>query len=205
MPVFTVGLTGGIASGKTLATDAFISLGVPVLDADAVARDVVQPGTAALEQIAKTFGADYLQQDGLLNRAKLRQRVFSHPAELKKLEAITHTDIRERLRAWRDAQTALYCVLSVPILIESGMDALVNRILVVDAPVEIQLQRLTQRDGVSAALAQQMLAAQTSREQRLQRAHDVIENQGSKSQLQAAVQKLHHFYLELARSGARPG
>lgn len=198
MPVFTVGLTGGIASGKSLAADAFISLGVPVLDADAVARDVVQPGTAALEQIAKTFGADYLQQDGLLNRAKLRQRVFNHPADLKKLEAITHADIRERLRAWRDAQTAIYCVLSVPILIESGMDALVDRILVVDAPVETQLQRLTQRDGVSAALAQQMLAAQTSREQRLQRAHDVIENGGSKSQLQAAVLKLHHFYLELA-------
>ena len=200
MPVFTIGLTGGIASGKTLAADAFTTLGVPVLDADVVAREVVQPGTTALEQIKNVFGADYVQQDGLLNRAKLRQRVFSHPAELKKLEAITHADIRERLRAWRDAQTASYCLLSVPILIESGMDALVDRILVVDVPAEIQLQRLTERDGIPQALAQQMLSAQAPRAQRLQRAHDVIENGGSKDQLRAAVQKLHGLYLELAKS-----
>lgn len=203
-PVLTVGLTGGIASGKTLAADAFIALGVPLLEGDEVAREVVQPGTAALEQIRKTFGAGYVRPDGQLDRAKLRQLVFAHPAELKKLEAITHADIRERLRDWRDAQTAAYCVLSVPILIESGMDALVDRILVVDAPPETQLQRLTARDGVSEPLARQMLAAQAPRELRLKRAHDVIENGGSKEQLRAAVQSLHRRYLELARTHSRP-
>lgn len=200
MSVFTVGLTGGIASGKTLAADAFMALDVPLLEGDAVAREVVLPGSPALEQIKKTFGANYIQQDGQLDRTQLRQRVFGHPAELKKLEAITHPHIRQRLIAWRDAQTAAYCVLSVPILIESGMDALVDRILVVDVPAETQLQRLRERDGVSDALARRMLDAQATREQRLQRAHDVIENRGSKSELRAAVRKLHHFYLELANS-----
>lgn len=202
-PVFTVGLTGGIASGKTLAAEAFLALDVPLLEGDAVAREVVLPGTPALERIKKTFGADYIQQDGQLDRARLRQRVFEHPADLKKLEVITHPPIRERLRAWRDAQTAAYCVLSVPILIESGMDALVDRILLVDVPSETQLQRLRERDDISDTLAQQMIKAQAPREQRLRRAHDVIENRGSKDQLRAALHKLHRFYLELAHSGAR--
>ncbi len=202
-PVLAIGLTGGIASGKTLAAEAFLALGMPLLEGDAVAREVVQPGTAALQRIKKIFGADYIRKDGQLDRARLRRRVFGHPAELKKLEAITHPLIRERLRTWRDAQTAAYCVLSVPILIESGMDALVDRVLVVDVPAEIQLQRLRERDDVSDALAQQMIKAQATREQRLHRAHDVIENRGSREQLRIAVQKLHRFYLELARNGMR--
>jgi dephospho-CoA kinase len=203
MSVFTVGLTGGIASGKTLAADAFHALQVPLLEGDAVAREVVQPGTPALEQIKKTFGAGLIQPDGQLDRARLRQRVFAQPAELRKLEAITHPPIRERLRAWRDAQTADYCVLSVPILIESGMDTMVDRILVVDVPAETQLQRLRERDGIPDALARQMLAAQAPREQRLRRADDVIENCGSMDDVRNAVQRLHRFYLELARSGKR--
>lgn len=201
--VFTIGLTGGIASGKTLVGDAFVALGVPLLEGDVVAREVVQPGTTALEQIKKAFGASYIRPDGQLDRARLRQLVFAHPAELKKLEAITHADIRERLRSWRDAQSADYCVLSVPILIESGMDSLTDRVLAVDVLPETQLQRLTERDGIHDTLARQMLSAQATREQRLARAHDVIDNRGTIEQLRSAVQTLHRFYLELAHSGTR--
>lgn len=202
MPALTIGLTGGIASGKTLAADAFLALGVPLLEGDVVAREVVQPGTPALAQIRAAFGPGYLLPDGTLDRAKLRQRVFAHPDDLKQLEQITHPAIRRRLEDWRDAQTAPYCILSVPILIESGMDALVHRVLVVDAPPETQLQRLQARDGIGETLARQMLAAQASREKRLRRADDVIENSGSPENLRATVGQLHLKYLDLARVAA---
>lgn len=197
-----IGLTGGIASGKSLAAQTFIELGVPLLEADLVAREVVAPGTAALARIKAEFGSEYLLGDGNLDRARLRRRVFADPAELKRLEQITHPAIRRRLTEWRDAQTAPYCVLSVPILIESGMDALVDRVLVIDTPVEAQLQRLLVRDKVSDTLARQMLAAQASREQRLARADDVIVNSGTPEELRRAIRALHARYLTLPQVAA---
>lgn len=197
MSQLTIGLTGGIASGKTLVADAFIALGVPVLDADQVARDVVAPGEPALAQIAAAFGADALQADGRLDRRRMRERVFADPAELRRLEAITHPAIRARMRAWRDAQTTPYCILSVAILVESPrMRDLVDRVLVVDVPVATQLARLTARDSVGATLAQQMIAAQASREQRLAAADEVIANNGTVEQTRAAVAALHRRYTE---------
>lgn len=197
MSQLTIGLTGGIASGKTLVADAFIALGVPVLDADQVARDVVAPGEPALAQIAAAFGADALQADGTLDRRRMRERVFADPAELRRLEAITHPAIRARMRAWRDAQTTPYCILSVAILVESPrMRDLVDRVLVVDVPVATQLARLTARDSVGATLAQQMIAAQASREQRLAAADEVIANDGTVEQTRAAVAALHRRYTE---------
>jgi dephospho-CoA kinase len=201
MPRLTVGLTGGIASGKSLVADCFAKLDVPVLDADQVSRDVVAPPSPALEQIAARFGRQALLPDGTLHRRWLRKRVFGDPQALRDLEAITHPLIRERLRRWRDAQTAPYSILSVPILIEGGFDRLVDRILVVDASEEQQRQRLMDRDGSSAALANQIIAAQASRAQRLAAADDVIDNSGDGHGVPALVGELHHFYQQLAASG----
>lgn len=202
--MLTVGLTGGIASGKSLAAAAFAALGAPVLNADLVAREVVAPGSPGLRQIQDRFGAGFLTATGELDRRRMREHVFADTAARRALEAITHPLIRARLLQWRDAQRAPYCVLDVPILVESGLDALVDRILVVDAPVEMQIQRLVARDGIDQALAERMLAAQASREQRLARADDVILNAGTPDAVHEAVGRLHELYLRLAEGAERP-
>jgi dephospho-CoA kinase len=201
--VLTVGLTGGIASGKSTVAGALRALGVPVLDADQVAREVVARGTPAFERIREAFGPGYLAADGGLDRARLRQHVFANPEARRTLERITHPAIRERLAAWRDAQRGPYCVLEVSILVESGMDALVDRVLVVDAPEAAQVERLRRRDRVGEDAARQVLAAQATRQQRLARADDVVTNAGTLDGLRAAAARLHAFYLELVRDGRR--
>jgi dephospho-CoA kinase len=201
--VLTVGLTGGIASGKSTVADALRALGAPVLDADQVAREVVARGAPALARIREAFGAEYLTAEGELDRAKMRRHVFASPEARRALERITHPAIRERLAAWRDAQGGPYCVLEVSILVESGMDALVDRVLVVDADEAAQVERLRHRDRVGEEAARQVLAAQATRQQRLARADDVIANAGTVDALRAAAGRLHAFYLELARAGRR--
>ena len=193
-----IGLTGGIASGKSTVGDQFIALGVPLLDGDHVAREVVAPPSPALAAIAEHFGAEYLQADGSLDRRRLRERVFADNAARRELEAITHPLIRQRILSWRQAQTAPYCILSVAILVESGMDRLVDRILVVDVPQETQYQRLVLRDGIAEALARQMIAAQASRNQRLSRADDLIDNTHPPQALLSQVERLHRLYMQLA-------
>ena len=197
-----IGLTGGIASGKSTVGNLFIGLGVPLLDGDDVAREVVAPPSPALAAIAAHFGAEYLLADGSLDRRRLRQRVFAEPAARRELEAITHPLIRRRILDWREAQTAPYCILSVAILVESGMDQLVDRILVVDVPQAAQFERLVTRDGIAEPLAQQMIAAQASRAERLARADDVIDNTGPPQSLAPQVARLHQLYLKMA--AARP-
>lgn len=199
----TVGLTGGIASGKSLAASAFAALGVPVLNADLVAREVVAPGTPGLAQIRERFGAEFLTPSGELDRRRMREHVFGNVAERRALEQITHPAIRTRLLEWRDAQAAPYCILDVPILVESGMDALVDRILVVDTPPAVQEQRLVARDRIAPELARQMLAAQATRDARLASADDVITNDGPIEAVDRAVARLHAFYLELSASGQK--
>jgi dephospho-CoA kinase len=194
----TVGLTGGVASGKSLVGDAFAALGVPVLDADQVSREVVQPGSPALAAIAQTFGAGFLRTDGTLDRARMREHVFAHPEARRQLESLLHPQMQATMLAWRAAQTHSYCIFSVAILVESGFRALVDRILVVDAPEAVQRERLVARDHISPALAAQMLAAQASREQRLQAAHDVLCNAGDPAMTREHVRTLHHYYLRLA-------
>jgi dephospho-CoA kinase len=201
MPRLTVGLTGGIASGKSLAATAFEELGVPVLDADQVARDVVAPGTPALAAIAAQFGPGFLQPDGTLDRRAMREHVFGNEPALRALEAITHPAIRRRLLEWRDAQAADYCILSVAILVEARMADLVDRVLVVDAPVEAQVERLLSRDRIDADLALRIISAQATREARLAAANDVIVNCGSAAELRTAVAELHRFYGGLALRG----
>lgn len=203
MSRFTVGLTGGVASGKSLVSAHFRTLGVPVLDADAVARDVVEPGQPALAEIVASFGADVLQPGGALDRRRLRGIVFADSESRRKLEQITHPRIRERIRLWLDQRTEAYCVVDNAILIESGMDRLVDRVLVVDVPEETQIARLLERDQISETLARQMLAAQSSRTLRIGRADDVILNTGSPAQTADAVQRLHEVYLVRAHAARR--
>ncbi len=177
----------------------FERLGVPVLDADAVAREIVAPPSAILNAIAEEFGPASLLPDGTLDRRRLREQVFADAAARQKLEQITHPAIRRRLMQWRDAQAAPYCILAVAILLESGMHSLVNRILVIDASEETQLQRLLARDPINETLARQMLASQASRAQRLARADDVIENDGNMNLLRQSVRTLHERYLRCSQ------
>jgi dephospho-CoA kinase len=205
MAIYTVGLTGGIASGKSLVASQFEALGVPVLDADQVSRDVVAPGQPALAAIVQAFGPGAVQPDGTLDRRAMRTLVFADPESRRKLEAITHPAIRSRIGAWIDAQTAPYCILANAILLESGMDRLVDRVLVVDVPEQTQLERLTVRDQIDPTLARQMLAAQSSRKLRLDRADDIIENAGPPEVTARAVRSLHEGYLaKAAAAGGRP-
>lgn len=196
-----IGLTGGIASGKSTVAQAFADLGVPVLDADQVARDVVAPGTPGLAAVIAEFGTEFLSAEGSLDRRALREHVFSDPAQRQRIEALLHPRIRDAMRNWRDNLQAAYGILMVPILIEGGFDQLCDRILVVDLPAQEQIRRLQQRDDISAELAHNMLAAQATREQRLQRADDVIDNSGPPRAWAARIAQLHQQYLDLAAQG----
>lgn len=195
-----VGLTGGIASGKSLVGEHFAALGVPVLDADQVAREVVAPGEPALADIIASFGAEFLLADGSLDRRRMREHVFSSTEARRRLEAITHPRIRSRVKDWLEAQQAPYSILSVAILLEGGLRAYVDRVLVVDAALDTQLDRLRRRDGISDGLARQMVAAQATREQRLAMADEVISNDGSIDRTRAEVERLHRQYLGLTEA-----
>lgn len=197
-----IGLTGGIASGKSTVAEAFAELGTPVIDADQVARDVVQPGTPGLQAVAAHFGDDFITPAGELNRQRMRETVFNDPTQRKALEAILHPLIRSELIAWRQDLTAPYGLLMVPILVEGGFNTICDRILVVDVPESVQVQRLCARDNNSPELARKILAAQASRETRLSYADDVIENTGTPDDLKPRVAILHAQYLKMAQSGS---
>ncbi len=199
--LLTIGLTGGVASGKSTAEAEFITLGIPVLDADRVAREVVALGSPALAEIAEAFGAEMLLADGTLDRRRMRERVFGNAAELKRLERITHPHIRTGMRSWKAAQTGAYCVISVAILVEAGMNDLVDRVLVIDAPESVQRERLRSRDGIDDDLATRMLAAQLSRDRRLAAADDILLNVGNLEDVRSGVARLHRFYSEIAAAG----
>lgn len=193
-----VGLTGGVASGKSHALQGFAALGVPVIEADDVGRAVVAPGEPALAEIAAQFGAHLLQADGSLDRRAMRSVVFSDPAALRQLEAITHPHIRAALQQWLAQQTAPYCLLSAAILLERGLVSLVQRVLVVDAPEADQIARVMRRDHIDETLARQMLARQWSRAERLAAAHEVIINADPLQDLSQQIAMLHARYLALA-------
>ncbi|WP_405236892.1 dephospho-CoA kinase [Lentisalinibacter orientalis] len=197
--ILRIGLTGGIASGKTAVSDMFAKLGAPVIDTDRIAREVVQPGRPALAEIVEEFGEDVLNADGSLDRRALRERVFTEDGARQRLEAITHPRIRdETLRRMHNAGGP-YQVIVVPLLVESGFGALVDRVLVVDCPPEVQRQRLMERDGESAGTAEAMMRSQTDRETRLDAADDVVDNAGSLEDTRRQVEHLHNRYLALAR------
>lgn len=195
----TVGLTGGIASGKSLVARAFERLGVTVIDADVVARDVVEPGQPALAQIIERFGHDIVDADGRLKRRMLREIVFADDAARSDLEGFTHPRIHEELARRRDAAQSDYCLLVVPLLAKSSMIDLVDRVLVIDAPESIQMQRLTARDDINGDLAQRMIAAQDSRSERLALADDVLINTGPRKDIADLAAALHAGYRRLAQ------
>jgi dephospho-CoA kinase len=198
-----IGLTGGIGSGKTAASDYFADQGITIVDADIVAREVVEPGEPAWLAIKARYGSDVIQEDQSLNRAWLRQKVFAEPDERKWLEGQTHPRIRDRLiQQLRDA-TSPYTILVSPLLFESGQNALVKRTLAIDVPVDTQVKRACSRDTNNEEQIRRIIAAQISREDRCSRADDVADNSGTLVQLHAQLEKLHHTYLTMATSTAR--
>ena len=204
-----IGLTGGIASGKSTVARRFIELGVPVIDADEVARAVVEPGQPGLAQVVQRFGADMLTTDGRLDRRALRNQIFSDPASRKALEAILHPRIQAEMERRAAVAQGPYLIMAIPLLVESngspkGGQKAFDRILVVDVDEAVQRQRLMARDSSSLEQAQAILAAQASRAQRLQVADDVLSNGGSLSALQEAVDALHQRYLRLAATAQGP-
>ena len=198
-PRFIVALTGGVAAGKSEVTRRFEALGVNVYDADVAARAVVEPGEPALTEIEFVFGPEVMNEDGTLNRRTMRERVFGDADARTKLEGIVHPRVREWLRRRVAADRGAYCMLAIPLLAETWPQyAFVDRVLVVDAPDELRIERLIRRDRVTRAQAKQTLAAQVARERRLALAHDVIVNDGDAAHLDAEVAALHSRYLELA-------
>lgn len=206
MSRFIVGLTGGIASGKSAVTRRFEELGIVVADADVAAREVVAPGSPVLDQISRRFGGAMLLADGSLDRARLREHVFGNDGERRALEAITHPAIRARVRDICETANSPYAIAAIPLLAEAGGRATypwLERIVVVDAPEAVRHARLLLRDNIDTALATRMIQAQASGEQRLALADDVIVNDGQPEHLQPQVEALDRLYRQLAAGKPR--
>lgn len=192
-----LGLTGGIGSGKSAAAQHFIDLGVHLVDADHAARWVVEPGRPALAQIAERFGEQVLQADGSLNRAVLRQLVFQDETQRRWLESLLHPLIFQEINQYLNRAESPYAILVSPLLIESGQHKMTQRVLVVDTPEHLQLERSMLRDGASEEHIRAILKAQSGRDERLRYADDILINDRELIWLQHEVERLHHFYLTL--------
>lgn len=197
MKPWILGLTGGIGSGKSAVAQHFIDLGVHLVDADHAARWVVEPGRPALDRIVEHFGGDVLQADGQLDRSALRARIFADSDERRWLEALLHPLIGQEITDYLARAESPYAILVSPLLIESGQHRLTQRVLLVDAPEQLQIQRTIARDQSTAEQVQAILKAQASRSERLQHAHDVLVNDRDLHWLQTEVERLHNFYLTL--------
>lgn len=193
-----VGLTGGIGSGKTTIGKLFIAKGVPLIDADLVAHEVVAQDTPGLDQIVRAFGTVVLKDDGALDRARLRQEIFRDTERKRLLESIVHPLVYKTMEKRYAELDYPYCILSIPLLIETRHQSMVDRILVVDVPIEVQVARVTRRDGVSEEEVMAIIETQVSREARLRYADDVIDNTVSMEQVALEVSMLHEKYLQLA-------
>ena len=200
-----IGLTGGIASGKSTVAQRFVELGVPVIDADAAAREVVAPGKPGLQQVIDRFGSRVVAENGELDRRALREIIFSDPDARRDLEAILHPLIRAEMDRSAAVAVGPYIVMAIPLLIEGGSRDRVDRILVVDVDEAVQLQRVMARDHCSAEQAQAILDSQAPRSARLAAADDVLPNAGTVTELRQAVDDLHQQYLRLAAAGRPNG
>lgn len=196
--MYVVGLTGGIGSGKTSVAEQFVNLGIDLVDADQVARAVVEPGSPALAAITDHFGDALIAEDGSLHRAELRQLVFAEESERLWLESLLHPLIRERLAQGLAKIESSYGLLVSPLLLETSQQELVDRILVVDIPEDMQLQRTLSRDGGDEQTVRAIMEAQMARGKRLALADDVIDNSGPELGIPARVRELHEQYLKLA-------
>lgn len=200
---FRVGLTGGIASGKSTVAKFFGALGVPIIDTDQLARDVVEPGQPPLERLVERFGRSILTDDGHLDRPALRAIVFSDPKARADLEALTHPAIGAAVEARSAEAGGIYQILVIPLLVEKNLGSQLDRVLVVDCDEALQIRRVQARDGATVEQARAILNAQVSRSTRLKAAHDVLSNEGDMSAVRDQVEALHARYLKLARQ-ARP-
>ena len=200
---YILGLTGGIGSGKTTVANLFAELGIELVDADLIAREIVQPGEPALQQIVEHFGATILQTDGSLDRAKLRQIIFATPAERCWLEQLTHPLIRQRIQQRLDQADSDYAILVSPLLLETDQHHLCDHILVIDLPETLQVARTVQRDGNSEKQVNAILKAQCSRAQRLEQGDSVIDNSQSPQTLKAQVKQLDLKFRALALRAAK--
>lgn len=201
MSDYIIGVTGGVASGKSEVTRRFEALGVAVADADLAAREAVAAGSPGLAEVAEAFGMDALTPGGELDRVAMRRRVFDDPAARHRLEAIIHPRVRTRLQQQCERADGPYAIAAIPLLTEGGGRSAypwIDRVLVVDVPVHVQVERLMRRDGVDLALAESMLAAQAPRPARLAIADDVIVNDGALDALDDEVARLDRLYRELA-------
>jgi dephospho-CoA kinase len=192
-----VTLTGGIGSGKSSVSRLFEKLGVPIVDTDLLARELVEPGQVALEEICQHFGQQVINHDGSLNRAELRKRVFNEPGERKILESILHPRIRKLTLKRLSELTAPYAIVVIPLLLESGMPNPGDMTLVVDVSPELQNRRVRARDGLTQQTVEKIIHAQAGRNQRLEVADDVIDNSSTSEVLEARVTQLHQHYLKM--------
>lgn len=203
--ILRVGLTGGIGSGKSTVADRFISRGAALVDTDAIAHQLTAPGGAAIATIRKRFGDSMIAADGSLDRAAMRARVFAQPAARKTLEAILHPMIRavaEQETAAAAQRGADYVLLAIPLLVEAGnWQDRVDRVLVVDCPVEVQVERVMKRSALAREAVEAIIEVQASRQERLDAAHDVIDNSGDAAQLDPQVERLHRDYVARGRAG----
>lgn len=202
-PRLVVGLTGGIASGKSLVGAMFVKHGAALIDTDVVAREVVAPGEPGLAAVVEEFGPGVVSPSGDLNRPALRSLVFADDEKRRKLEAILHPLIRSRTRAKLADLAVPYALVAVPLLVETSFGELVDRILVVDCPESLQLERLMRRDAIPKPEALAMLRAQIDRATRLKAAHDIIDNSGTAEATRRQVELTHRRYLDLAAQRAR--
>ncbi|CAE6913388.1 Catalyzes the phosphorylation of the 3'-hydroxyl group of dephosphocoenzyme A to form coenzyme A [Vibrio sp. B1FLJ16] len=199
-----IGLTGGIASGKTTVANLFKQhFKIDIVDADIVAREVVEPGTPGLNAIIEHFGSDIVREDQMLDRAKLRERIFTNPEEKAWLNNLLHPIIREKMLEDLQQVTSDYALLVVPLLIENKLDSLCDRVLVVDVDPNTQISRTMKRDNVSEEQAQAIFASQASRQQRLDIADDVVKNNPDDQELLLQVTDLHEKYLAMCRKNLR--
>ncbi|MBA55754.1 MAG: dephospho-CoA kinase [Pseudomonadales bacterium] len=197
--MLVIGVTGGIGSGKTAATDRFQSHGITVVDADLASRVIVEPGRQALKAIEEHFGARVIAADGSLDRRALREIVFADPEQRKWLERLTHPLIAQEIVSQIQNSRSPYTILASPLLLESSQHQMVSRVLVIDVPVELQVARTISRDDTTEEGVKAIIAAQMPREERLQKADDVICNDQDLAHLHQEVDKLHQTYLQLAR------
>ena len=192
-----IGLTGGIGSGKSTVCDIFRELGVPIIDSDEIARDLVEPGTPALQQITRLFGTQVLLEDGHLDRAQMRELVFGSECKREQLESLLHPLIRQEMQRQISTLNTPYVILAIPLLLEKQWQQQLDRVLVIDCSEAQQRERANKRDGSSLQTIERIIASQIQREDRVSAADDIIDNSGALDSLHAQVERLHHRYLTL--------
>ena len=195
--VLKIGLTGGIGSGKSTACEIFSELGVPVIDADVIAHELVKPGMPALNEIKKIFGTEIISNDGTLDRIIIRDKVFANEIDRKKLENILHPAVYEEISIQVKNINSKYCIISIPLLLETNASKTVDRILVIDVPRKLQLERASNRDRTNKSDIDAIIDSQISRKDRLSAANDIVDNKGNINDLRKKICDLHEFYLNI--------